>query len=259
MASIKSVEKAFTLLELLATTGESLSLTELSQKMGLNPNTLRSLLNTLVSMNYVEQTSIRGKYTLGNRVVLLAKGLTSRVALQRILDSVLWEIHFESGGEAVFGNMVSGLQLIPLSQIEASHFVTIRSMNFIPAEKIPTTAQGRILLAFLPDDRRRQVLESLHIPKRTPYTLTDVSVLANQLKEIRATNSASNINQNEEGFAAVGSGIFDFDGSLVATISLQAPLIRMGEEKLKQHRESVRKAANQVTKMLNGSLALEKT
>ena len=108
------------------------------------------------------------------------------------------------------------------------------------------------MLANLPRPRLSEIMRDLHIEKFTADTVTDVEIIAQQLDTIRKTNTASNINQTEEGLAAVASGVFDVDGRLVATIALQAPLVRMTADQIESHRKSVLRAAKNATALLSG-------
>jgi IclR family acetate operon transcriptional repressor len=240
---IYSIKKAFDILELLAVSGKAYSLTELSQKTSLNQNTLRSILTTLMELGYVKQETKRGNYGLGSQVLLLSKGLSNRNALQRIMDSLLWDLHSQSGGEAVYANMVSGLQLIPIHQIESDHSLVIRNINYIGRELLPTTAQGKILLANLPYMTRKEFFLNQKIPKLASGTIIDSETIMSSLEQIREENIATNISETEEGFAAVASGVFDSDNRLVATVAVQAPQVRMPPERIELMESIVRNIA----------------
>jgi IclR family acetate operon transcriptional repressor len=249
---INSIKKAFVILEILAVSGKAYSLTDLSQTTSLNQNTLRSILTTLIELGYVKQETKRGTYGLSSRVLLLSKGLSNHNALKRIIDPFFWDLHIKSGGEAVYANMVSGLQLIPLHQIESDHSLVIRNVNYISRELLPTTAQGKILLANLPDEVCREFLKNQKISKLASNTILDPEAVLASLRQIKKENIATNISETEEGLAAAASGIFDTDNRLIATIAVQGPQIRMTRERLKSIKILIRNVAAEITQKLKG-------
>jgi IclR family acetate operon transcriptional repressor len=251
---IHSIKKAFDILEILAVSGKAFSLTGLSQETSLNQNTLRSILTTLIELGYVKQETKRGTYDLSSRVLLLSKGLSRHNALKRIIETPFWDLHVKSGGEAVYANVVSGMQLIPLHQIEADHSLVIRNVNYISRELLPTTAQGKILLANLPPAICREFLKNQAIPKLASNTILDPEKLLSSLERIKKENIATNINETEEGLAAAASGIFDSENRLVATIAVQAPHVRMNPKKLESIKNLVRGIASGLTQRLTGEI-----
>src|SRR4051794_41511554 len=79
-ASVQSVDRALTILELLAREGEA-GVTEIAGDLGVHKSTAFRLLATLESHRLVEQVGDRGRYRLGVRNLRLAGRPTARLRL----------------------------------------------------------------------------------------------------------------------------------------------------------------------------------
>src|SRR5680860_1648562 len=77
-AAVQSVERAVTILDILARSGES-GVTEIAAEIGVHKSTAFRLVSTLEGGGLVEQTEDRGKYRLGVGVLRLAGATTARL------------------------------------------------------------------------------------------------------------------------------------------------------------------------------------
>ena len=79
-AGVQSVDRALTILELLARSGEA-GVTEIADDLGVHKSTAFRLVATLEQHRLVEQAGDRGKYRLGVGVLRLAGATTARLDL----------------------------------------------------------------------------------------------------------------------------------------------------------------------------------
>jgi DNA-binding IclR family transcriptional regulator len=77
-AGVQSVDRALTVLTILARTGEA-GVTEIAAELGVHKSTAFRLVTTLEGHDLVEQTEDRGKYRLGMGLVRLASASTARL------------------------------------------------------------------------------------------------------------------------------------------------------------------------------------
>ena len=70
--TVQVIERMFTLLDILASREETLSLKEISEKSGLHPSTAHRILNDLATGRFVERP-VSGSYRLGMRLLELGK------------------------------------------------------------------------------------------------------------------------------------------------------------------------------------------
>src|SRR6188508_2002288 len=76
---VQSIERAFTILETLASGGGVMGLSALAAESGLPLPTIHRLVRTLVDLGYVRQEPSR-QYALGPRILLLAESASSMLS-----------------------------------------------------------------------------------------------------------------------------------------------------------------------------------
>jgi len=68
---IKVLNKSLSILEIMLRQGSAMSMTEISEKLGLYPSTTHRILDTLKHWGYVEQEPNNQRYQLGLKVIEL--------------------------------------------------------------------------------------------------------------------------------------------------------------------------------------------
>jgi len=96
------------------------------------------------------------------------------------------------------------------------------------------TSTGKVLLAFLPQERLEQLLDGWVLTPRTEYTITSVPRLRQDLELVRKRGWAENVNEAEMGVASVSAPIRNGLGEVVAAVSVAGPLQRLSGDSLKR-------------------------
>jgi IclR family pca regulon transcriptional regulator len=84
------------------------------------------------------------------------------------------------------------------------------------------TSMGKVLLAFLPDAEREEVLDRITFARRGPNTLTSKTALLAELQRVRATGIAVNNEELAYGLRSVAVPVIDASGEAVAAVNLAA-------------------------------------
>lgn len=85
------------------------------------------------------------------------------------------------------------------------------------------TASGKAILAELPDDRVKEILDKWGLPAETSFSITDRDELHDQLATIRERGYAKSEQEVVEGFANVGTAVQYPDGRILGGISVGWP------------------------------------
>ncbi|RKL62379.1 hypothetical protein DXT63_12210 [Thermoanaerobacteraceae bacterium SP2] len=113
------------------------------------------------------------------------------------------------------------------------------------------TSLGRVLLTDLPEEALDSIFTA-PIKPLTPYTITDIEKIKEQIKKIKEQGYAID---NEEfclGVKCIAAPIKGFGGKTVAAISVSIPTIRIeSDEKFQQIREYVVTTAKNISTELN--------
>lgn len=219
---VQSVERAFYLLELLASDGD-LSLTELSAAIELPAPTTHRFLKTLTSLGYVRQLANR-RYGLGLRLVRLAGRVDAQFGPIAVphLETLAREI-----GESANLAVLEGDMVVYVGQAPSPHPMRMFTEVGHRAHA-HSTGVGKAILAQLPGDQVARIVDRAGMPAATERTITDVDTLRAELARIRRVGYATDIGEQENGVCCYAVAVPDVPISMA--ISVSGPAFRMTKE-----------------------------
>jgi DNA-binding IclR family transcriptional regulator len=226
---VQSLDRALEILELLASNGKEMGVTELARRLEVHKSTTSRLLATLQEHGLVEQNPASDKYRLGYALVRLAGAVVAELDLVRVARPLLQELA-ERTHETVNLAILQGDQVVNIDQIAASHLVV--NVNWVGKQTpLHSTSNGKALLAFLPEAERRSVL-SAPLKRFTPRTIVDRATLEKQLRRVVDDGYAFTLEELEVGLNAVAAPIRGHDGRVVAAVSVAGPSYRVTPQRL---------------------------
>lgn len=111
-----------------------------------------------------------------------------------------------------------------------------------------TTALGKAILAYLPEERVREIISEHGLPRNTENTITDREELSEQLTDIHDQGYAYDMEERAEGVRCVASPIITSDQTVRGAVSVAGPSSRMKGDRLHNDiPERVQKAANVIS------------
>lgn len=215
---IQSVERAVDILNCFELHHTRLTLAEISRQTGLNINTVRGLVNTLVAKGLIAHDENSNTYQLGYYFMGRAKIIQSEIDTYiHLCKSAIDEL-------ANTYSITASIQMVQHDNIEtvycayphhAAYYIILSDYSDLPKHAM---ASGLLLLAYsYPSDEE---LNALPFPAFTPYTLQNADDLKKRLAQIRIDGYSQ---ETEEFALDVGSlavPIFDpFQGQLIMTVS----------------------------------------
>ncbi|MFC6151864.1 MULTISPECIES: IclR family transcriptional regulator [Mumia] len=224
---VQSVDRALTILEILARVGEA-GVTEIAGELGVHKSTAFRLVSTLESHRLVEQTTERGRYRLGVGVLRLAGATTARLDLVQEARPVCVQLAADTG-ETVNLAVLSDRSALYLDQVAGSS--ALQPHNWV-GQHIPlhATSNGKVLLSGLDDTRFKDTVGSLS--SYTAKTITTKPALREALAEVREQGYAVAVDELEDGLAAAAAPVRNAHGDVVASMSVSGPSFRLTEERL---------------------------
>ena len=108
------------------------------------------------------------------------------------------------------------------------------------------TASGKMYLSTLKRGSLEGMLKARPLQAQTDRTLTDPAALAQQLDEIAARGYATDDEEFITGMVALAVPVIDGHGRLLATLSIHAPVQRLGLPDLVRNLPDFQRAARQV-------------
>jgi DNA-binding IclR family transcriptional regulator len=244
-ALVQSVDRALSILELLARDGEA-GVTDIAAGLGVHKSTAFRLLATLESHRLVEQDGDRGRYRLGVGNLRLAGATTARLDLVSEARPVCRQLAADTG-ETVNITVRSETSALYLDQVAGSS--AVQSHNWV-GQHIPlhATSNGKVLLSGLDDAGLEAALGTL--ATYTPHTITGRAEFRDELAKVREQGYAVAVDELEIGLTAVAAPIRNAHGDVVASMSVSGPSFRLPEERLEGVLRLVIEAAQEVSHRL---------
>src|SRR5918999_3302245 len=201
-ATVQSVDRAITVLEILARAGEA-GVTEIAAELEVHKSTAFRLVAALDRRGLVEQNADRGKYRLGVGILRLAGATTARLDVVQEARPICQQLATDTG-ETVNVAVLSDGAALYLDQVAGSS--ALQPHNWV-GQRIPlhATSNGKVLLSGLDPDELEATLSSL--PAYTEATITSRSRLHAELDDVRSQGYAVAVDELEEGLTAVASPI----------------------------------------------------
>jgi len=245
---VKALARALSILEVLLHHPSPISITQLSQQLGIFPSTVHRMVDTLKYWGFIEQVPHTQEYTLGLKVVELGMAKLHQLNVFNEASPILKQIagHFD---ETVNLGVLDQGEVVYLDKVESTRIV---KAILYPGRRAPfhCTAIGKVLMAFQPKSVRSKMMEGKKLTRYNQNTITDPEVLENELIKIRNSGYALDNGEHVEEVHCVAVPIFNLHGKVVAAISISAPAFRVSLEKEKEMISVSKKKAMEISKRL---------
>ncbi len=243
--SIRVVDRAALVLQILAEEGRSLGVTEIARRVRLGKSTTHRLLASLTKAQIVRRDAETHLYTLGFRLLQWTSAWLDRIDVRTRALPSLRQLR-EKCQETVCLNILDGFRRVAVERLETSH-----ELRFVVDLGKPLAlhvgAGSKAMLAFLPAGEIRQVLKSAKVsPGARALILRD-------LAEIRRAGVAVTMGERIQGSGSISAPLFSHEGRVIGSVSILSLAIRLPEETVKSYRELVRQTAQAISYELGWS------
>ena len=226
---VQSVDRAVSVLEILAREG-SAGVSEVATEIGVHKSTAFRLLAALEERDLVEQNTERGKYQLGFGVLRLASAIPARLELVRQAQPVLDELaqHID---ETINLAVVREHYSVHVQQALGS--AAVASQNWVgQVTPLHATSSGKILLAYMSEERLEEVLDASGLTSYTEHTVTSRKTLLEQLEQARTEEFATAFEELETGLNAAAVPVRDHTGAIIGALSASGPAYRFDKARI---------------------------
>ncbi|MBB3141309.1 IclR family transcriptional regulator [Halomonas organivorans] len=240
--------RAITLMEEIATAEHSMSAADLDKRLDIPKPTIHRLIKQLEEQQLITR-DLDGRHLLpGPRLHRMAMGTLANESLKAPRRMLLERLAREVG-ETCNLTLLDGHQVLYYDRVETNWPVRIQ---LAPGSRLPlhSTASGKLFLALMPPQRRRDLLSSLLLEAHTPYTLTSASALEEQLAQIARDQLSTDNEEFIQGMVAIAVPIFGHVGHTQATLAIHAPRLRHSIESLMDWAPLMRQVAAELEETL---------
>ena len=226
--TIQVIERMFTLIDVLASREEAISLKEISEKTGLHPSTAHRILNDLTVGRFVDRPEA-GSYRLGMRLLELGNLVKGRLNVRDAALAPMRELH-KLIQQPVNLSMRQGDEIVYIERAysERSGMQVVRAIG--ARAPLHLTSVGKLFLAADDPVRVRAYATRTGLSGHTRNSITALPVLERELSRVRQYGIARDNEELEMGVRCIAAGIYDDQDKLLAGLSISAPADRLDEE-----------------------------
>lgn len=245
-SSVQSVDRAVTVLEILARHGEA-GVTEVADELGVHKSTAFRLLGVLENRGLVAQEQERGKYYLGAGVLRLAGAAAVRLDISQEGAPMCRQLADELGETANIAVLDNGAAV---NIMQARGPASVTAQNWLGRRTpLHATSSGKALLAYQPEPVKDAAL-SRKLPRLTERTVTSAAELREQLAEVVRNGFAVALEELELGLHAVAAPVRAHDGQVIGAISVSAPAYRLEPERVPEVAKRTVEAAQELSRRM---------
>ncbi len=242
----RSTYRVLKILDFLSDCPEGMSLTQLSQALDVPKGSLHPILKTMLSMNYI-RTNQDGLYQIGQAAYFTGSSYTKNNDLLQEIDFIIKRASQEVEQTFFLAVLAEGNVLYIIQE----RFATPLEIRLRPGYKFPaySTGIGKALLC----DHTEEQLHSLYpdgLQKLTDYTITDFSVLANQLSSIRETGFSYDKEESTEGLQCIAVPIAYHD-RIIAAVSCVSSVYYYNEVYEDKVKSALAKSRKEIEKVIS--------
>jgi DNA-binding IclR family transcriptional regulator len=243
---IRSVERALDVLECLASHPKGVS--EIARQTGSSKATVHHILATLEERRIVARDPDSFRYRLSWQLYELGSTVVRNANFDEVVPRALLELARGLGETAVFAVRHDVSALI-LHRMRGAN--TGLPAKNAPGQRLPmhATASGKALLAHSPQYLQRLPFP---MPKFTPRSVVDPTVLAQQLHMVRVRGFATSWQEHEAALSSISVPVWDHSDRVVAALTVTAPTQRLNQRSYRRYVGPLLERAREISVELGG-------
>lgn len=235
-----SFSKFMIVLQAIADSPGKLDIAKLTAMTGFPRATTHRIVAGLIAEGLVNQDH-SGTYLLGFRLIQFASRSWESSDLRTTARPFIEALR-NATSETVHLAVPSGNGMAYIDKLESPNAVRMTTRIGARVE-FHSTSVGKAYLAALPEERARQIISTLELPRFTRYTFTDPAAFAEEIRTTRERGYSYDHEENELDIRCFGSMIYDRSGEPVAGVSISIPLYRYNEEDHANYARLIRETA----------------
>lgn len=226
--SVKSAERVLRVFELLSQNQHGLTIKEISESLSFPQSSTSGLIRTLLNEGYLSLDSFN-KYKLGPKLIQIGSAAMDSLDISSQGMPYLKKL-MEDVQETVFMAVLSENELVYVAKIDNNRSIRTTAQ---PGSQKPLycTGLGKTFLAFLPQQQRTTILDSLELRPITEHTITDKKRLEQQLTLFNELGYSIDDEENEDGLFCLAAPIYGSNHTIQAAVSVAGPKDRMIKQK----------------------------
>jgi IclR family acetate operon transcriptional repressor len=245
--NITALQRGLRLLQLFSESPHGLTAKQVAGRSRLPVSTVHRFLANLEGTGFLN-CSGDGVYHLGIACFAIGQMALGQLDIRRVSQPYLQELNRQTR-ETIHLTVRHGLSAVYVEKLDSPEQLRIHS-RIGAAVPLYCTAVGKVMLAYMPDDEREKVLPQLSLQCLTPNSVSNLQELDAELYRVRKNGYACDLEEHELHIRCVAAPIWDHAGSVNASLSITAPVVRMAVTRLRQLAPLIQTAGLQISREL---------
>jgi IclR family acetate operon transcriptional repressor len=247
--SSNAVGRALSILEMVAESNKGLSNSDLSRRLKIPKSSASYILRVLEKRDYLQRDA-GGKYRLGLKLLSLTGGAMTHLDVREVAKPILVEFLKKSRLPEVHLAVLDNGRAVYIEKIEDEK--SFIKMDIWVGHRLPvhTTAIGKILVSFLPEEEILRILELRGMERKTRKSITNPQKFLREAARVRQYGFAVDDEENAEGVRCIAAPIFDAKGNIAAALGTSSVIMHIDETHLPKIVDLVKKAGSKVSRQM---------
>lgn len=216
--TLSSVATAARILREFGKHSTQLGVSQLARRVGVGKSTAHRVLWTLVEEGLVEKVEETGLFRLTSTMGSLGASAETSQRLHEAATHPLDQLRTKTRG-TMHVAILDGIDVLYVERREG--LGTLQVFRAVGSRNSAyMTASGKVLLAFLPTEQQRSLVEEIRLTPKTTRTITTRAAFLAELHRVRSQGYGENRGEWQPGMCSIAAPIRDPLGQVVASVSV---------------------------------------
>jgi DNA-binding IclR family transcriptional regulator len=225
-----NLQRGIAVLEYLANSNRSATLSELTERLGFPSASLFRITNTLTGLGYLERDPVTKRYTLTNQMLRLGQPQGRDRGLVESALPAMRAVRKLTGETTQLCCLIDRDNVV-LEQLLSTHPFKY-SVDLGARCPCYSCAPGKAMVAMMTEEDREPLIARLRFKRFTANTIVTRDAFRAELEEVASVGYAIDRAEGMEGIRCVASAILDREGMPVGAITIAGPASRIGDRSL---------------------------
>lgn len=238
---LQTVKRAVNILNTFTNEDPTLSLTQISNKIGLPKSTTARMIETLIDTEMMERVENSFNYKLGHNLYILGRIAEQSYDIIHLAKPIMRKLRDETGESVslykIFGDKRMCIERFTSTQ-PLSHNVTIGTKL-----ELGVGAAGKALLSFQDDYFIKNYFKKLENEEQKQWLISEMEKVNKEFVSVSYDERGAGVN-------AVAAPIFTASGTVKYSIGLSGPSVRFTRQVIINRKERILKDANIISQLV---------
>ncbi len=243
-----TLSRAIQILDCFSQDQPYLGVREVARMTDYSSSTTGRIMASLKELGLLVQDHETKQYTLSGKVLAWAEVYSATVDVRKVALPSIYDLQRKTG-ETISLYILEGDERVCVERLESDKNVRVvaRVGRYLP---LHAGSAGKLFLAYLPEEKREEILAKVKREVFTEYTLINPVDLRKQIECIREQGIAISHGEWTIDASGVAAPIFNSRGQMIAALTVSGPTQRFYPEKVDHFTLSATRTALQISRLL---------